>query len=381
MKVLVVATEFPPGPGGIGTHAYQLTTYLHRQGWQVHLVTGQAYVSQEVRDNFNRSLPFAVTPLVDKHSGWRRMGRQWQQLRRVFTQLNPDVLVATGNRAAWAVAGLTTLRPRPWLLVGHGSEFLASHPVARFLMRWATRQATTVVAVSRYTAQLIRQSGVAPRQLAIIPNGADGTRFQSGLDTTELRQQHGLTGKQILLTVGHVSERKAQDVVIRALPQMVRRCPNVVYLMAGLPTRRTELTQLAQNLGVADHIRFAGVVSDEQLPLYYNLCDLFVLVSRQGKDGAVEGYGIVVIEAALCGKPAVVSKGSGLQEAVHDGETGLTVAPEAVNETADAVLCLLEDSALRHRLGQQALTYARQGTWEARMHEYEQLLQKLVTAA
>jgi phosphatidylinositol alpha-1,6-mannosyltransferase len=183
-----------------------------------------------------------------------------------------------------------------------------------------------------------------------------------------------------LLTVGHVTERKAQDVVIRALPDVLRHFPDTHYLVAGLPTRRAEFAQLANELGVSRHVHFLGVVSDELLPRLYNLADLFVLVSRQAADGDVEGFGIVVQEAALSGRPSVVSRECGLEEAIQEGITGLAVPPDDPHATAEAIIALLRDDHRRRVMGEQAQQTAQQATWSQRIAAYDRVLRDLLSS-
>jgi phosphatidylinositol alpha-1,6-mannosyltransferase len=184
----------------------------------------------------------------------------------------------------------------------------------------------------------------------------------------------------VLLTVGQVGERKAQDVVIRALPRILATRPDVAYVMVGLPRRRAEYEALAAELGVAERVRFVGLLPDEELPAAYNLADVFVLVSRRAADGDVEGYGIVVQEAALCGVPAVVSRDCGLTEAIIEGRTGLSVPPDDPEATAAAVLTLLDESTgpVMGRLAREA---ARAATWLERVVAYDELLRGLLPGA
>ncbi len=376
MKLMLIATEFPPGPGGIGEHAYQLACHLHQKGWQIQVASPQAYVSAPARTQFNQNLPFNMISLPGgKWGKWQRM----PYLRNVGAEFKPDLLLGTGGKALWSTALLSRLLDVPWLAVAHGSEFLVPSSWQRQLTSQAARQADRIVAVSHYTAGIAESAGVKKQNLVVIPNGADGRRFKPGLDTKTLRQEWGLNGRQVLLTVGHVSERKAQDIVIQALPTILIEHPDVIYVMAGLPSDQARLASLANQLGVGDHIRFLGVVSDKQLPLVYNLADLFVLVSRAGKQGAVEGYGIVVLEAALCGVPAVVSEAFGLKEAVVNGETGLTVPPEDVEATAVAVKQLLKNDSLRQKLGAAALKRAGEATWAHRASLYDEVCRGLIT--
>lgn len=374
-RLLLLSSEFPPGPGGIGTHAYQLARHLARRGWAVHVVSPQAYVDEAGRAAFNAAQPFAVTTLPERGSRLV-LAQRMVDIRRALGDIRPDVLVATGLRALWAAAVLAPLAGVPWLAVGHGSEFNAPSAAARRLTGAAVNRANAVVAVSHYTADLIRAQAT-PRQLLVIPNAADGERFRPGLDVAGLRRRLGLDGQRILLTVGNVSERKAQDVVIRALPMVAAAAPDVHYLIAGLPTRQAEYAALADELGVGDRVCFLGMVDEDMVPRLYNLADLFVLVSRAARGGDVEGYGIVVQEAALCGTPAVVSTGCGLTEAMVEGVTGLSVPPDDPEATAAAVLALLQDEPRRAAMAQEAETLAGQATWEHRVAAYDELLRQI----
>ena len=245
------------------------------------------------------------------------------------------------------------------------------------MTRRALESAATVIAVSEYTAGLIR-AGARPRRLNVIPNAADGERFRPGLAADELRARWGVGVGPVVLTVGQVSERKAQDVIIHALPHILVERPDATYVMAGLPTLKEPLAALAAELGVAARVRFAGMVSDEELPLAYNLADVFALVSRRTAGGDVEGYGIVVQEAALCGVPAVVSRDCGLTEAIREGETGLSVPPDDPQATVAAVLALLNDEPRRREMGRRARELALAATWSGRITEYDRALRAVL---
>jgi phosphatidylinositol alpha-1,6-mannosyltransferase len=154
--------------------------------------------------------------------------------------------------------------------------------------------------------------------------------------------------------------------------------PDVHYLLAGLPTRQPELSQLATELGVSEYVHFLGRVDNQTLVEAYNACNVYIMTSRYTRDGDFEGYGIAVIEAALCGKPAVVSCASGLEEAVVAEQTGLLVPPDDPHLTAQALIRLLQDDPLRSKLGLQARQHALQSqTWTGRVAEYADLLRNI----
>ena len=149
--------------------------------------------------------------------------------------------------------------------------------------------------------------------------------------------------------------------------------------MAGLPTEKERLSQLAAELGVKERVSFLGNIDSAHLLELYQACDIFLMTSQRCDDGDVEGFGISVIEAALCGKPAIVSANSGLAEAVEDGSTGICVPEKDPHATADAIIRLLSDEHLRQTLGRQALERAAQNyTWQTVGKQYTTAILELL---
>lgn len=378
-RLLILASEFPPGPGGIGSHAYYLARHLGRLGWYVAVVTVQDYVSSKEVQDFNaqqdfpivrlRSVPVAPLKLL------LRAGIIAQQIRKQ----RPHVLLATGERAVWATAALKGHVPA--IAVGHGTEFGLGGWYKK-LNQWAFGRVDHVVCVSRFTWQMMAQQGIVPQQSSVIPNGADDELFRevSRSEIEELKGRLGLRNSPLILTVGNVTERKGQHVIIRALPHILREVPDVHYLIAGLPTMKEQYSDLASSLGVANHVHFLGRVPQAELPLLMNACDVFAMTSVNTTSGDVEGYGIAAVEAALCGKPAVVSDGSGLAEAVLDKVTGLVVPQNDPEQTAKALVTLLKDDVLRQRMGMAARERAlAEQTWSARAKTYDELFRRLIS--
>ncbi len=200
------------------------------------------------------------------------------------------------------------------------------------------RHADRVVAISRYTAREVAalDAGLARRTVIVPPTVAD--RFRPG-GGEELRRCLGLADARVLLTVGRLSaaERyKGIDTVLRALPRVLARAPDVRYVVAGDGDDLPRLRALAGRLGVSDATVFAGAPPDGDMPDYYNACDLFVMPSRR------EGFGIVFAEALACGKPVLAADAGGAPDAVLDGGLGRLVDPGDADGTARAVLDCLD---------------------------------------
>jgi phosphatidylinositol alpha-1,6-mannosyltransferase len=382
MKLAIFSTEFPPGPGGIGTHAFELARNLMSHGWRTAVVASQDYCSAEEVAAFNRSQPFEIDRM--NRIGWApfeafyRLAMGLRHVRR----FRPDLLLATGERAArlvWAISRITGI---PWVAVGHGGEFGDPSKVAHAFVTWTYSPALAVICVSEYTRRFMERRGIRARNVLVIPNGADDQRF--GVvpphEFEAVVRRLGLSASsRFLLTVGNVCDRKGQELVIRAMPQVLKRFPETHYLMVGLPTIEDRLKAVARDLQVLDHVHFLGRLDGETVLHLMNAADVFAMTSRHTPEGDFEGFGIAVVEAALCATPSVVTGGSGLSEAIADGETGFVVPEGDVGALAETLMRLLGDESLRRRMGDAARQRAlREQTWDCRAAEYDRTLRALM---
>jgi phosphatidylinositol alpha-1,6-mannosyltransferase len=214
----------------------------------------------------------------------------------------------------------------------------------------------------------------------VIPNGANAERFRllPAEDALAFRQERKLGDATLLVTVGSVHERKGQDVVIRALPRVLRDIPNVHYLIVGMPYEQARFAEIARECGVGSRVHFLGAVDHDELVRALNAADVFVMASKHTSAGDFEGFGIAVLEAALCGCPAVVSSQSGVVEAIRAGETGLVADMGDPVSTADRLIELLANPATRDAMGRRAREHALAGTWEIRGQQYDAMLRTIL---
>jgi phosphatidylinositol alpha-1,6-mannosyltransferase len=159
---------------------------------------------------------------------------------------------------------------------------------------------------------------------------------------------------------------KGHDVVIEALPLLLRRFPDLVYLVVGRGPERPALEERARRGGVASQVLFAGAVPADELAAHYALATLFVQLSRatSGYDG-LEGFGLTFLEAASHGVVSVAGRSGGVPEAIADGESGLLVSPADPADFAAAAGTLLSDPGELRRLSEGARRWAASHSWEA----------------
>jgi phosphatidylinositol alpha-1,6-mannosyltransferase len=233
----------------------------------------------------------------------------------------------------------------PYLAAAHGFEYwLSIAPGAHALMKRATGRAARVpVMCSAFIARVVRTAVPDRVPVSVMYPGADVETFRPDLPVEDLRERHGLVDRPVIVCVSRLVPRKGQDVLIRAMPEIRRRVPDVALVLVGGGPYRERLGELAGE-EPAGSVVFAGQVSEADLPRYYRLGDVFAMPCLTRRAGLeVEGWGNVFIEAAACARPVVVGDSGGARESLLDGVTGRLVDGGDVGEVADAVASLLEE--------------------------------------
>lgn len=206
------------------------------------------------------------------------------------------------------------------------------------LQRWAAERAQLITAVSRHTRRLfLGWASCAPATVKVLPNTVD-ERFSSGPKPDSLLDHYQLRGKKVLLTVSRLaaSERyKGHDRVIRAVAELRNAHPDIVYVVAGDGDDRPRLEKLADELGVAEPVRFIGHVPDSELPNLYRSADVFIMPSTG------EGFGIVFLQALASGIPVIGGDSDGSRDPLRDGLDGHLVSSTSSKALPEAISRIL----------------------------------------
>jgi phosphatidylinositol alpha-1,6-mannosyltransferase len=224
-------------------------------------------------------------------------------------------------------------------------------------MRFALRHADRVVANSEHTRDTLLEMGIDPARITIIYPGVDVSVFRPGLDTTGLRESLGIRpDEKLVFSVGRLSRRKGFDQMIRAVAQLHAEGIPLRYVIAGIGEDADYLDCLIAEHNAQGIVHRIGAVSEADLPRWMNACDVFAMPNRD-INGDNEGFGMVFIEAAACGKPSLAGEAGGTGSAVLHEQTGLRVDGNSAYAIANSLGALLEDAAMCQRLADHA--YAR----------------------
>ncbi|WMI69862.1 glycosyltransferase family 4 protein [Mangrovimonas sp. YM274] len=331
--LLIISSEFPPLPGGIGTHAYHLAKHLSFKGYKVRVIADQRSWDVQEELAFDAELSFDVIRVPLRKV---RGVMYAQRLQLLFESMRwADVVLASGKFSLWSVAFMSNFVKRPLLAVVHGTEVNFKNPLLRYSIQKSLGFMGQIISVSKFTKRLL--PGYLQRRTTVIPNGIEKAWGREASKVKEFK------GSPKLITVGHVSERKGQLHVIRALPRLLASFPNLHYHCVGLATAQEPFEQEAKALGVLEHVSFHGRVSEEELQGMLKTSNVFVMLSGMTQSGDVEGFGIAILEANVLGIPAIGTKECGISDAIVSGRTGELVTLGDMEGLSQALQRVLGD--------------------------------------
>jgi phosphatidyl-myo-inositol dimannoside synthase len=379
LKRLFVTCEYPPIIGGQGAYLKNLWSDLDkdenvllvpsicRSPGNIHPAVHIAYMSVPAGERWlSRSARLVMVFLA--------MVRTCMTFRP--QEIHAGQLVV-GGACALLIRLLFNI---PYSVYCYGADVLefSRYPLARALVRAIFANSGRIITISAYTAGLIKDL-YHPKTVISIVNPCIEDRFfdHRPAPNEALRRRHGLGGKKVLLTISRLVERKGHDVVIKSLPFLRKTVPDIHYLIVGDGPCRARLEALAAETGVAGLVSFCGSVSKGELPDYYCLGNVFVMVPRiLDRKGDVEGFGIVYIEANALGLPVVASRCGGIVDAVEDNSNGLLVNdPTDAREVAAACEKVLLNDALHRTLSANARRWARKFSCESQRKIWREAVQ------
>jgi len=377
MRLLVLTELFLPTRGGTAVWAAEV--YKRLGGKEIHIVTADVPGAAE----FDQTHPNRIHRLDLRRVTWLRPESLGMYLKFFVKALGlalshrfdavhafralPEGLVA------WCVARLTFRRV---VIYAHGEELTTWGRGGKYrAMCFALRHADRVIANSEHTYRTLVGMGIDPLRVTIIYPGVDVSMFRPGLDIAGLRDGLGIKqNDQLIFSVGRLSRRKGFDRVIMAVAALRTRGVELHYVLAGLGEDADYLDGLIRVHSVADCVHRLGEVAATELPRWMNACDVFVMPNRE-INGDNEGFGMVFIEAAACGKPVIAGKAGGTGAAVLEGVTGLRVDGESLESVIEGIAALIDDRTLAEKLGAAGYKRVREEfSWEkvaektSRMH-------------
>lgn len=377
MKVAMLGWEFPPFmAGGLGIHCLELTTQLAGLGVELdfympHIasVEGPLRVADhhkhlrilEVEADAGLS-PYGTNEPTPhgKRTAYERnfnaaVALYNARLVEAFDSWDADVLHCHDWITVPAALELRRRTGLPLVFTVHSTEFDRSADFMpqtwiEEIERKGVHGADHVIAVSQYTKDLLGRLYEAPTsRITAVHNGVDLSKFNAP------QERDYTSPRGSVLFLSRLSRQKGPLHFLRAARRVVESRPETQFIMAGTGELLAECIQFTVEHGLTRNVRFAGFVPMAHLADFYGHSEVYVLPSVS------EPFGISILEAMATGLPTVVSKTTGVGEALRNV---LKADYWDADEMADMILRLLDSTVLREELGRNGAREAHRFTWE-----------------
>lgn len=356
-RALILTPDFPPEHGGIQTLVHRVV-----DGFET-LRTRVVAIGDAGAADFDASSGIdtvrAGSPRLSNRANVALLNARALVEARRF---KPDVVLAAHMVCAPAAAAMRRRLGVPYALYVYADEVSAAPRMAAFAMRYARR----IITISRHTEDLA------------VGAGGDGRRMELILPGVDLppRVERLPSAQPTILTIASMVKRyKGHDVMIRALPLIRARVPDVQWVVIGSGPLEPVHREAVRDAGLSDMVRFCGYVDAAVRDRWLRTADVFAMPSRLRPDGGGgEGFGIVFLEAGAHGAPVVAGGVAGALDAVVGGETGLLVDPTDHVAVADAVADLLLDRRRAREMGEAGRRWAERNAWPEVARRVESLL-------
>jgi glycosyltransferase involved in cell wall biosynthesis len=343
-SLCVVTHTFLPHVGGIERVVYEQCKRLMRKQFEPMVLTHRNYTEKNyvfdgirvrcydsVNIGFRLGIPYAIPQITSLKTFLESI--KSSDLIHVHGHPYPSSLIA---------AKIAKRYSKPLVLTQHNTfieyedilwdhvEWLNDYAIGKQVLK----EADKIVAVSNATKNYVLSLGAAPQKTEVLHNGVDINRFRplTGIKD-ERRKKLGITkDSSVILTVRRLVYKNGIDTLIESAEKAVKKNPKLVFIVVGKGPDFTEVKRKIEQLGIQKNFKLTGFVSDEELPVYYNVADFFVLPSKSG-----EGLPLVALEAMACGLPVIATNVGGTSEVMNE-DYGKLVPPNSPESLAEAIL-------------------------------------------
>lgn len=371
-KSLLIPGDFPPEVSGIATYFHEIWKFYNPDD---NIILAAKYKNWKAFDNKSIlnikrvGIPTGSSPFhkICKSIIYTIKTIQLH-LKHKFELIHCGQVLSSGF-TGWIIKKIFRT---PYVIYVYGSETyrFGNNKYLMRLIKLFLNEALCIVPNSKFTENEFINIGIKKNKFHIITPGVDIEKFKPTKVNNSLIEKYNLINKKVLITVSRLDERKGHDKVIEALRILKPEFPEIIYLIVGTGREKPRLKKLVSDYKLESNVIFCGYVSDEMLPEYYNLCDIFILLNRQTTSdrslgGDYEGFGIVFLEASACAKPVIAGNYGGIYDAIEKNKSGFIVDSTDINKVTGSIKILLTNESKSKNIGNYGYNRAvKNFTWE-----------------
>lgn len=354
-KILFISRAYPPVVGGIENQNYELSVWMPKH----------AQVKTIANTHGKKFLPFFFVYALTKS---------------LFLASKYDAILLGDGVLAIIGWILKIFSKKPVTSIVHGLDITYKNPLYQKLwVKFFIPKLDKLIAVGNETIKVGIKSGISKEKFVFVPNGVDTEKlFYPKYTRKDLEKITGLDlkDKKVILTLGRLSKRKGVAwFVKKVMPKLEE---NVIYLIAGEGTDKENIKNAVYENNLTERVKLYGKITEEERKILYNTIDLFVQPNIK-IEGDMEGFGLVVLEAASCQRTVLASKMEGLCDAIKDGKNGFLTESGNAQKYIKKIEAILENEYFRSAFGRRAREYVIENySWKKISKSYVEEIEKII---
>lgn len=351
MKTLIITLEYPPQIGGVASYTYNLAKNMAAEDVVVYApkMEGDTSFDKKNRWKVVRANPFFWFM-------WPRWLRMLWQIWKLAKKEKIQLIYAHHALPVGYVAYLLKkFKKIPYVIFFHGTDLELGIKNKKNKLKKICVNAEKIVVNSIFLKNKFQSAFEdLKKEITVVYPCPDDIFLQSVSETElkKLKSQLALEGKKVIITVARMTDGKGYPHLIRLLPKILEKVPNLVWLIVGDGPKKDEIIKSIQKNYLQNVTRFIGKIPYTELPKYYQIADLLVLLTHPDESSAEEAWGTAFVEAAASGLPVVAGRAGGVEEAVLHTQTGLVVDVYQDQNIVSAVTDLLREKDFAMKMGQ-----------------------------
>ncbi|VAX37549.1 hypothetical protein MNBD_UNCLBAC01-1941 [hydrothermal vent metagenome] len=400
MNILVCSIDYKPKDGGIAEFMFHVCQYFSKkhnvtivapkidgcEKFDSHNFSMKTYRLKNIRPLVWFSLKSIILNFFEFYKGIMEIIKMYENMLNIVEQNNVEkIIVFQWNLYGFMAYLINRKKKIPFYIVAHGLEIIKNKKRGFFLRNFFQRSVQKMVfsksvgifTNSAYTKNIVLENVSKKLQVHVTYCGVDYNDF------FPKEKKYDLIGNQyrdykIIFTLSRLVERKGIDNALCAFKKYMAVNPekNVVYFIGGKGLDEKRLKKLVHTLELSNHVVFLGFIPDELKNEYYNLSDVFLMPCREEKDGDIEGFGIVYLEANACGVPVIAGASGGIPCAVKDEVNGLLVNPLCKKDIFLKLQKILNNQKYAEFLGEKGRQYGKKNfSWEKVTNRFFEIIE------
>lgn len=286
------------------------------------------------------------------------------QLKKIIDKINPDIIHAGPIQSCGFLSALTEFSPL--VTMSWGSDILVDSQ-KDFLWKWVTEYTLSKTSVFIGDCETVKkkalQFGFLENRIFLFPWGIDLKQYQPKYNVS-FRNKLGWADKFVLLSLRSWEKIYGVDIVAKAFVAASLAEPELRLILLGRGTQEPVIMKIFEDAGMKDRVYFGGVITQNNLPDYYQAADLYLSASRS------DGSSVSLMESLACGLPVLVSDIPGNQEWIEQGKNGWMFETDSVENLTDSILEIVKNKQQLPIVGQEARkTAEKKANWEKNFKE------------